>query len=106
MYLDNPIGTYVFLALCALSAIGICVAVYRYFWGKTVFCRATLVDKYEAHYQSVGSTGGHMGAQYVLVFDLEGKIKKFTVSVWLYDSVQKGETCRITCRNGRLISID
>ena len=34
-----------------------------------------------------------MGAQYVLVFDLEGKIKKFTVSVWLSDSVQKGETC-------------
>lgn len=106
MCLDSQTSKYLFLVLCALSAIRICIGIYRNFCKKTVSCRATLADKYETHYQSVGWTGGQMCAQYVLVFDLEGKIKKFTVSAWLYDSVQKGETCRITCRDGRLISLD
>lgn len=105
MNLFMEILTYVVIGLSTLGAIRACVGIYRHFFGKTITCRATLLDKYETRYQWAGPTGGSIRTQYVLTFDLEGKIRKFEVSAWLYDSVQKGASCRVTYRDSRLISI-
>ncbi|MFT8888293.1 MAG: DUF2500 family protein [Ethanoligenens sp.] len=87
----DPIAMLPYLFILLLAVLLIWRALSEIF-KRTVRTRAKVLEKYDTSYTTVGTMGlAKTVTDYVVVFDVAGRTKKFTVSIWLYESIKKGD---------------
>lgn len=98
-------------ALPWLVVLAILIGVIRRFWrdrlSKTIKVKASVIDKISDDYQAVIPNGyPHTRTDYILVFSAGNRVLRFMTSVWIFDSVKKGDTGTLKYKGNRLISFE
>ncbi|MHC1693918.1 MAG: DUF2500 family protein [Eubacteriales bacterium] len=81
--------------------------IYKYirdYTGKDISEYAELIDKSVTEYDIQGKYNSYQKNVYVLVFNAGGKILKFMVGQFAYDSVKKGSRGMLTYHGERMIN--
>ncbi len=87
-----------------LLFIGIIMRVYKNYFKKAVIVKAKVIDKYETSYEkSSRSEPARIITDYVVVFDINGQTVKFRTTVWIYNSVRKGDNGILKYKGNRII---
>jgi hypothetical protein len=87
--------------------LGLLHHVLRNYTGKVENVKAKPVDKYfNTYYRYSRLQGATPKTDYIIVFDVGGKTKRFQVSPFVYDSIQKGENGALKYKGSRFIEFE
>ena len=92
-------------ALFVVITGGLIHRLFRDCLGRTHTVRARVVDKEESAYERVGTSGKvYRKADYILVFEADGKRLRFLTSFWNYDAFKVGTRGMLKYRGGKFLS--
>jgi hypothetical protein len=87
--------------------VGIARKFIKNYFSKSIAVNAKVIDKIATTFQTASSYAPKSKAtDYVIVFYANGKTIRFKTSIWIYDSVKKGETGLLKYTGTRLISFN
>jgi hypothetical protein len=103
----NSIESLIFTLLFIIIFIGIGLNFFKNCFGKTITVKAKIIDKLATTYKTTSlNPNSSTVTDYVIVFYAKGKSIRFKTSVWLYDSVKKGQIGILKYKGIRLISFE
>jgi Protein of unknown function (DUF2500). len=88
---------------CLLFLAGLARTIRKNYFGKAVTVKARVADKLTDTYHPASRFSPGTVTDYFLVFDAGGKILRFKVSFWVYDTVKKGEKGLLRYQGDRFI---
>jgi len=83
--------------------IGLVIRLFKDYAGKTKTVMATLANKSDFSYEVVSKFGSSEKTNYTLTFEFEGITKEFSVSYFVYDSFEIGESGILKFKGNRYI---
>lgn len=91
--------------LFLLFIIGISIKIIKNYLEKAITIKAKIIDKIATTYNAVSKIPfpGTI-TDNIIVFYANGKTLRFKTSIWLYDSVKKGETGILKYKGNKFIS--
>ncbi len=90
----------------AVIIIGFVFRIVQNHLTRLISVKARVIDKYHVPYVQYGSRIPKNVTDYTVAFDCNGKTKKFFVSLWVYDTLNKGDQGTLHYRGSRFVQFD
>lgn len=101
------IGQGLIFVLAAAVVWGVLRKLIKNVFGKMQTAGAKVLDKYTTSHEAVSNVGpARTMTDCVVVFDVGGRTMRFLTSMWIYDSIRKGEKGVLKYKGDRLVSFD